>query len=83
MSALRRYPNELRGRFVRLVREAREQEPGPSLNAVVRRIGPRIGVVPDTLRGWCKRTAIDAGEAPGVTSGGRGGSRTWSVRCLS
>jgi transposase len=24
--------------------------------------------VPDTLRGWCKRAAIDAGQAPGTTS---------------
>jgi transposase len=23
----------------------------------------------DTLRGWCKRVAIDAGEVPGVTTG--------------
>jgi len=39
-----------------------------SLNAAVLRIGPRVGVNPDTLRGWCKQAAIDAGERPGVST---------------
>jgi len=34
----------------------------------VLRIGPRVGVNPDTLRGWCKQAAIDAGERPGVST---------------
>jgi transposase len=66
--ALRKYPNELRERAMRLVQEAREQEPGLSLNAAVKRIGPRVGINPDTLRGWCKQADIDAGRAPGTTS---------------
>ena len=53
---------------MRLVREAREQELGLSVNAAVKRIGPRVGVNPDTLRGWCKQAAIDAGEVPGTTT---------------
>jgi len=52
-----------------LVREAREQESDLSLNAAVRRIGPRVGVNSDTLRGWCKQADIDAGRRPGVTTG--------------
>src|SRR5215207_5274522 len=64
MAAPRRYPNELRERAIRLVAEARVEEPSLSLNAAVRRIAPRVGVVPDTLRGWCKQapgtTAVDA-----------------------
>ena len=60
--------NELRERAMRLVQEAREQEPGLSLNAAVKRIGPRVGINPDTLRGWCKQADIDAGRAPGTTS---------------
>jgi len=28
----------------------------------VQRIAPRVGIVPDTLRGWCKQAAIDAGR---------------------
>ncbi len=67
MPAPRKYPNELRDRAQRLVAEARLQEPGLSLNAAVLRIGPRVGVNPDTLRGWCKQAAIDAGERPGVS----------------
>ena len=55
-------------RAQRLVAEAHEQEPGLSLNAAVLRIGPRVGVHPDTLRGWCKQAAIDSGQVPEVTS---------------
>jgi len=51
-----------------LVAEAHEQEPGLSLNAAVLRIGPRVGVHPDTLRGWCKRAAIGSVQVPEVTS---------------
>ena len=69
MAAPRKYPNELRERAQRLVAEAREQEPGLSLNAAVQRIGPRVGVQPDTLRGWCKQAAIDAGTDRGTTTG--------------
>lgn len=68
MPAPRKYPNELRERAQRLVVEAREQEPGLSLNAAVHRIGPRVGVRPDTLRGWCKQGDIDAGRTPGTTT---------------
>ena len=66
--APRKYPNELRERAQRLVREAREQEPELSLNAAVKRIGPRVGVQPDTLRGWCKQSDIDDGRTPGTTT---------------
>ncbi len=69
MPAPRKYPNELRERAQRLVAEAREQDQNLSLNAAVLRIGPRVGANPDTLRGWCKQAAIDAGQAPGTTTG--------------
>ncbi len=62
MPAPRKYPNELRERAQRLVVEAREQEPEPSLNAAVLRIGPRVGVNSDTLRGWVKQAGIDSGR---------------------
>jgi transposase len=68
MPAPRKYPDELRERAIRLVREAREQEPDLSLNAAVQRIAPRVGVVPDTLRGWFKQRAIDDGRAPGLST---------------
>lgn len=68
MPAPRKYPNELRERAVRLVLEARDQDAKLSLNAAVLRIGPRVGVSPDTLRGWCKPTEIDIGRRPGTTT---------------
>ncbi len=69
MPAPRKYPQELRERAQRLVAEAREQEPELTLNAAVNRIGQRVGVKPDTLRGWCKQADIDAGRRPGTTTG--------------
>ena len=68
MPAPRKYPNELRERAQRLVAEAREQDASLSLTAAVGRIGPRVGVNPDTLRGWCKQADIDTGRTPGTTT---------------
>jgi transposase len=68
MPAPRKYPPELRERAQRLVAEARAEEPSMSLNQAVSRIGPRVGVNPDTLRGWCKQAAIDAGHLPGTST---------------
>ena len=52
MAAPRKYPAELRERAQRMVVEARAEDPLLSLNQAVLRIGPRVGVNPDTLRGW-------------------------------
>lgn len=68
MPAPRKYPQELRERSMRLVQEAREEDPDLSLNKAVIRIGTRVGVNPDTLRSWCKRADIDAGRTPGTTT---------------
>ncbi len=68
MPAPRKYPNELRERAIRLVAEAREQESDLSLNAAVKRIGPRVGINADTLRGWCKQADVDTGRTPGTTT---------------
>ena len=67
MPALRKYPPELRERAMRLVVDARKEDPQLSLNAAVVRIGQGVGVNSDTLRGWCKQAAIDAGERPGTS----------------
>lgn len=50
MPAPRKYPDELRERVLRLVAEVMAEDPQLSLNAAVKRISPRVGVVPDTLR---------------------------------
>lgn len=68
MPAPRKYPNELRERAQRLVGEAMAEDPKLTLNAAVKRIGPRVGIVPDTLRSWCRQAQIDAGQAPGTTT---------------
>ena len=68
MAAPRKYPDELRERAQRLVHEAREQEPELSPTAAVKRIGTRVGVQPDTLRGWCRQAEIEQGRRPGTTS---------------
>jgi transposase len=54
MPAPRKYPPELRERAMRLVSEARQQDPELSMHQAVARIGSRVGVNVDTLRGWCK-----------------------------
>ena len=72
MPAPRKYPPELRKRAQRLVAEDQGQEPDLSLTAAVARVGPRVGVKPDTLRGWCKRGDVDAGRAPGTTTADAG-----------
>ena len=68
MPAPRKYPQELRDRSIRMVREAMAEDPDLSVNQAVHRIGGRVGVVPDTLRGWVKQARIDAGERPGTTT---------------
>ena len=71
MPAPRKYPQELRERAMRLVHEAREEDPELSVNAAVHRIGTRVGVNPDTLRGWVKQADIDAGRRAGDDHGRR------------
>ena len=68
MPAPRKYPNELRERAVRLVVEARAEDPSLSLNGAVVRIADRVGVNKDTLRGWTKQAEIDSGRRPGTTT---------------
>lgn len=68
MAAPRKYPDELRDRSQRLVAEAMTEDSLLSLNAAVKRVGQRVGVNPDTLRGWVKQHHIDADVRPGTMS---------------
>ena len=56
----------MRQRPKRMVREAREQEPGLSVNEACKRIGPQLGIVSDTLRRWCKQADVTrvCGQGP-------------------
>jgi transposase-like protein len=53
---------------MRLVAEARQEDSGLSMHQAVLRVGSRVGVNADTLGGWCKQAAIDAGTRPGTTT---------------
>ena len=68
MPVPRKYPPELRERAIRLVQEARKEDPELSMHQAVVRVGQRVGVNPDTLRGWFKQAQVDSGERPGVTT---------------
>jgi transposase len=67
MSVSRKYPDELRERAIRLVRDA-DAEPGTSRKAACRRVGQQLGISAETLRGWVNRDEIDTGERPGISS---------------
>jgi transposase len=67
MTALRKYPDELRQRAIRLVRDA-DTEPGTSRKAACRRVGQQLGISAETLRGWVNRDEIDTGDRPGMST---------------
>ena len=66
MAAPRKYPDELRDRAVRLVMDVKDE--AGSLTAACQRVGEQLGINRDTLRGWAKQAAIDAGTRPGVST---------------
>ena len=72
MPAQRKYPDEVRARAIRLVRDLVEDDPdGISVTAAARRVGEQLGINTDTLRNWVKQAQVDDGEAPGVTTSER------------
>jgi transposase len=72
MSAPRKYPEEVRERAVRLVRDLVEDSDGDlGVTTACRRVGEQLGINADTLRGWVKQTRVDAGLEPGLSTGER------------
>jgi transposase len=61
------YPRELRERAVRMVAEVQGEYPSQwaAIGAVASKLG--IGST-ETLRKWVRRSEIDAGQRPGLTS---------------
>ena len=68
MPALKKYPEEMRERASRLVRDKLADTPGLSVTRACQVVGEQLGVSADTLRNWVKQARIDTGEAPGTTS---------------
>jgi transposase len=64
-----RYPQEQRERAVRMVAEQRKEY--PSEWAAISSLAGKFGMTPETLRKWVRRTEVDAGRRPGVSSAER------------
>ncbi|HEU5425330.1 MAG TPA: transposase [Actinocrinis sp.] len=61
------YPQDLRDRAVRLVRETKSQY--PSENQAIVSIAAKLGIATaQTLRNWVRQAEVDAGTRPGPTS---------------
>jgi transposase len=72
MSAPRKYPEEVRDRAVRLVRDlVDDPEAAMTITGACRRVGEQLGINTDTLRNWVKQVLVDDGQQPGVTTGER------------
>ena len=69
MNKTNKYSPEVRERAVRLVQEARKDD--PSLWAAVESIAPKIGCAAGTLHEWVKRHEIETGLRDGVTTAER------------
>ncbi len=62
-----KYPDELKERAVRMVKEARQADPKDS--GAVNRIARQLGITSsDSLRSWVRQRDIDAGVRPGTTT---------------
>jgi len=69
MSAPRKYPEEVRERAMRLVRDLVEDSEGDlTVTGACRRVGEQLGINADTLRNWVKQTRVDESAEPGLTS---------------
>ena len=66
MPALKKYPDEVRERAVRMVFEIRE-ESGQQQGSIAR-VADRLGVNRETLRNWVRQAEVDAGKRPGTSN---------------
>jgi transposase len=67
MGGLSKYPDELRERAVRMVAEVRPDY--SSQWAAITAVAGMLGIgTPETLRTWIRRSEVDGGLRPGVTT---------------
>ena len=69
MNKSKKFSPETRERAVRMVQEHRGEY--PPLWAAIESIAPKIGCVPQTLKEWVRKHAVDTGMRDGVTSEAR------------
>lgn len=69
MNKTKKYSPEVRARAVRLVQEARKDN--PSLWSAVESIAPKIGCAAVTLHDWVKKHEIETGVRDGVPAAER------------
>lgn len=81
MATPSKYPDELQGRAIRMVMDARK-DPATRPRAFAR-IGSQLGMNAETLRNWVTQTEIDGGTCPGTTTGEARGSPSSSEKCVS
>jgi transposase len=62
----RQFPPEFRQRALRMLEEALPEH--ETEYAAIRHVGGKLGVGPETLRKWRRRSQIDDGKRPGTTS---------------
>jgi transposase-like protein len=61
-----RYSPEVRERAVRMVVEHRDEY--PSEWAAMTSVAAKLGMTPETLRVWVRRSQVDGGLRPGLTT---------------
>jgi transposase len=66
MGSPRKYPPELKERAVEMVREWRRQR--GRVDGGIKDVAEKLGVHPESVRGWLRQAQIDNGERAGLST---------------